>query len=204
MMTSLVSSGVALAFHQLSWYYIIHVCDIAPTVMRHLYTVVWPTTTCSVDWLQRGHVTFITVEWDVTAEGQGQCRGHCDDERFSFNVTTFAHKPFITLSRSMRSPLVSEFTNWQSNNVDDTRLIVTSYTTLWTRKISNFIITFCVSRRRRKMYYGHARLCLSVRSRTPTLLHGPGCNLGRGRGCPSLCTIGPICNRGTSCVAMAT
>jgi len=42
------------------------------------------------------------------------------------------------------------------------------------------LITFCVSHRRRKMYCGHARLCvcLSVRSRTPTLLHGPGCNLG--------------------------
>jgi len=44
------------------------------------------------------------------------------------------------------------------------------------------IVTFCVSRRRRKMYCGHARLCvcicLSVRGRTPTLLHGPGCNLG--------------------------
>ena len=45
-------------------------------------------------------------------------------------------------------------------------------------------ITFCVSRRRRKMYCGHARLCvcvcvcLCVRGRTPTLLHGPGCNLG--------------------------
>jgi len=42
-----------------------------------------------------------------------------------------------------------------------------------------WLITFCVSRRRRKMYRGHARLCvcLSVRDRTPTLLHGPGCNL---------------------------
>jgi len=48
-------------------------------------------------------------------------------------------------------------------------------------------VTFCVSRRRRKMYCGHARpcvslsvclcVCLSVRGRTPTLLHGPGCNL---------------------------
>jgi len=39
-----------------------------------------------------------------------------------------------------------------------------------------------VSRRRRKMYCGHPRLCvsvcLSVRGRTPALLHGPGCNLG--------------------------
>ena len=50
------------------------------------------------------------------------------------------------------------------------------------------IITFRVSRRRRGMYCGHARLCvclsvclrvcLSVRGRLPTLLHGPGCNLG--------------------------
>jgi len=27
-------------------------------------------------------------------------------------------------------------------------------------------------------------VCLSVRGRMPTLLHGPGCNLGSGRGCP--------------------
>jgi len=51
------------------------------------------------------------------------------------------------------------------------------------------VVTFCMSRRRRKTYYGHARLCvclcvcLSVRGRTPTLLHEPGCNLGHGRGC---------------------
>jgi len=39
---------------------------------------------------------------------------------------------------------------------------------------------FGASRRRRKMYCGHARLCacLFVRGRTPTLLHGPRCNLG--------------------------
>jgi len=46
------------------------------------------------------------------------------------------------------------------------------------------IVIFCVSRRRRKMYCGHERLCLSVClsvcGRTPTLLHGPGCNLGTG------------------------
>jgi len=46
------------------------------------------------------------------------------------------------------------------------------------------LVTFCVSRRQRKMYCGHARLCvclcvcLSVRGRTSTLLHGTGCNLG--------------------------
>jgi len=27
-------------------------------------------------------------------------------------------------------------------------------------------------------------VCVSVRSRIPTLLHGPGCNMGSGRGCP--------------------
>jgi len=42
-------------------------------------------------------------------------------------------------------------------------------------------ITYRVSRRRREMYIGHARLsvCLSVRGRMPTLLNGPGCNLGK-------------------------
>ena len=42
------------------------------------------------------------------------------------------------------------------------------------------LITFCVSRRRRKMYCGHTRLCvcLSVRGRMPTVFYGPGCNLG--------------------------
>jgi len=27
-------------------------------------------------------------------------------------------------------------------------------------------------------------VCVSVHGRMPTLLHGPGCNLGSGRGCP--------------------
>ena len=38
------------------------------------------------------------------------------------------------------------------------------------------LFTFCVSRRRCKMYCGDARLCvcLSVRRRTPTLLHESG------------------------------
>jgi len=45
---------------------------------------------------------------------------------------------------------------------------------------------FCVRRSRGEMYVGHARLCvcLSVPRRRPTLLHGLGCNLGNGRGCP--------------------
>jgi len=56
------------------------------------------------------------------------------------------------------------------------------------QSINQFFITFRVSRRRREVYCGHARLCvcvcvcvcvgLSVRGRMPTLLHGRGCNLG--------------------------
>jgi len=52
----------------------------------------------------------------------------------------------------------------------------------------HLLITFRVSRIRREIYIGHARLsvcfCLSVRGLMPTLLHGPGCNLGNGKGCP--------------------
>jgi len=60
-----------------------------------------------------------------------------------------------------------------------------------------------VSRTRREMYCGHARLCvslcvcvclsvcLSVRGRMPTLLHGPGRNMGNGRGCPLVVAYWP-------------
>ena len=64
---------------------------------------------------------------------------------------------------------------------------------------SRLFITFCVSRRRRKMYCGHARLCvclcvclsvcLSVRGRTPTLLHGTGCNLEAWQRLPPSCAL---------------
>jgi len=41
------------------------------------------------------------------------------------------------------------------------------------------------------MYCGHARLCVcvSVRGRTPTLLHGPGCNLGAWLRLPPSCAL---------------
>jgi len=43
-----------------------------------------------------------------------------------------------------------------------------------------FLIIFRVSRKQREMYIGHSHLCvcLSVPRSIPTLLHGPGCNLG--------------------------
>jgi len=44
---------------------------------------------------------------------------------------------------------------------------------------------------RGEMYSGHGRLCvcLSVARRIPTLLHGPGCNLGNGRGALYSCAL---------------
>jgi len=61
-----------------------------------------------------------------------------------------------------------------------------SHSSAVSRPYGSAFVTFRVSRRRREMYCGHARLCvcvclsMSVRSRMPTLLHGPGCNLGVG------------------------
>jgi len=59
------------------------------------------------------------------------------------------------------------------------------------------LVTFRVSRRRREMYCGHARrvcvclsVCLSVRGRMPTLLHGPRFSLGGGGGCPRCVLLG--------------
>ena len=49
------------------------------------------------------------------------------------------------------------------------------------------VITFCVSRRRRKMYCGHARLCMSVclsAAVRPHYCTDPDVTWGRGRGCP--------------------
>jgi len=71
-----------------------------------------------------------------------------------------------------------------SSMIDD--FLLSSFSSLFFCYGSVRLITFCVSRRRRKMYCGHARLCvcvcvcvcLSVRGHMPTLLHGPGCNLG--------------------------
>ena len=57
------------------------------------------------------------------------------------------------------------------------------------------IFTFRVSRRPREMYCGHARLCVClsvcvpVRGRVPTLLHGPECNLGEWYGMPPSCAL---------------
>ena len=54
---------------------------------------------------------------------------------------------------------------------------------------SEYLVIFRVSRRRRQnVLWSRASVCLCVClpvcGRMPTLLHGPGCNLGSGRGCP--------------------
>ena len=68
-----------------------------------------------------------------------------------------------------------------------------------TSQIVVYVFTFCVSRRRRKMYCGHARLsvclsvcvsvCLSAAVR-PHYYTDPDVTWGHGRGCPLVCTIG--------------
>jgi len=59
---------------------------------------------------------------------------------------------------------------------------------------------------RGEMYIGHGGLCvcmsLSVPGCIPALLHGPGCNLGNGRGCCLVVHYWRICNRCTGFVAM--
>jgi len=44
------------------------------------------------------------------------------------------------------------------------------------------LITFHMRRSRGKMSWSRPSMCLSVPRRIPTLLHGPGCNSGNGRG----------------------
>jgi len=50
-----------------------------------------------------------------------------------------------------------------------------------------------VSRRPRENCIGVTRVCVSVcvsvRGRMPTLLHGPGCNLGEWQGVPPSCAL---------------
>ena len=58
-------------------------------------------------------------------------------------------------------------------------IIIIAYTCF----VRQRLITFCVSRRRRKMYCGHARLCLSEAVR-PHYCTDPDVTWGHGRGCP--------------------
>jgi len=66
------------------------------------------------------------------------------------------------------------------------------------------LATFRVRRSRGEMYINWPRpsVCLSVPRRIPTLLHGPGCNLGEWQGYP--CVLSGVANRCTGFVAMTT
>ena len=66
------------------------------------------------------------------------------------------------------------------------------------------VVTIRVSRIDHEKCIVVTRVCVSVRGRMPTLLHGPGCNLEEWHGMPPSCAFGRICNRCTGCVAMAT
>jgi len=87
------------------------------------------------------------------------------------------------LSQIISRPIIVVLDNARPTD-DGQSLTLCSFRALFTERHRD-VITFCVSRRRRKMYCGHARLCVSlcvcvsVRGRMPTVLHGPGCNLGQ-------------------------
>jgi len=70
------------------------------------------------------------------------------------------------------------------DGIDDRSVLV-----YWSSKIA--LITFCVSRRRRKMYCGHARLCVCVSvclsaAVRPHYCTVPDVTWGHGRGCALL------------------
>ena len=96
-------------------------------------------------------------------------------DSYQFNATSY-HSP-VYIFKSIDTWLMGICR--RSHMLAQLLLTTPSYVTVINAVVA-IVVTFCVSRRRRKMYCGHARLCvcLSVRGRTRTLLHGPGCNLG--------------------------
>ena len=69
---------------------------------------------------------------------------------------------FIGLHSSVIQPIIVSYISHESS---------TTRNVLWSRA------SVCLS------------VCVSVRGRRPTLLHGPGCNLGSGRGCHPSCAL---------------
>ena len=101
------------------------------------------------------------------------------------SVHTGRHcRPTLTTGPTMSADTIGRRC-WSSGSFESCQWIASERDLL-------LIITFCVNHRRRKMHCDHARLCvylcvcvcvclsvcLTVRGRTPTLLHRPGCNLG--------------------------
>jgi len=107
----------------------------------------------------------------------------------------------MTLSRSYsKLKVVDQSSRSQNENVAEVGGVAFS---------DGFLVTFRVRHSRSEMYIGHGRLCvfvsvcLSVHHRIPTLLYGPGYNLGNARMCPLVVQYW-ICNRCTSFIAMTT
>jgi len=68
------------------------------------------------------------------------------------------------------------------------------YATIYGQNFTSFHLwKILVLTRRREMYRGHTRLCVtvcvSVSGRMPTLLHGPGCNFGEWYDMPPSCAL---------------
>ena len=84
----------------------------------------------------------------------------------------------IAISRQASSVSQTCKSCWSAVTLDLCKPLLTLSQVAYTYLVK--LVTFRVSRRRREVYICHARLCvcLSVRGRMPTLLHGPGCNLG--------------------------
>ena len=71
-----------------------------------------------------------------------------------------------------------------NTRADDDQSAITIQLFLRTRSQFN-VVTFCVSRRRRKMYCGHARLCVCLSAAVrPHYCTDPDVTWGHGRGCP--------------------
>ena len=84
--------------------------------------------------------------------------------------------------RSLYSKNTSYTRNLYSKNLS---LTVTQWFSAFLNKWTVRIITFCVSRRRRKMYCGHAHLCVCLSTAaSPHYCTDPDVTWGSGRGCP--------------------
>ena len=109
----------------------------------------------------------------------------------------YVHRSEIVSRSSLTGICISHLLPWAISAFEATILRLNRNT---------YIITFRLSRRPRKMYCGHARLCVCLSA--AACLHyctDPDVTWRTGIGdAPYLCTIGRICNRCTGCVAMAT
>jgi len=115
--------------------------------------------------------------------GRDFCILHVSSE---FPHPTFCRSEVIVLTNKLtnkQTPLKTSTSLRYTTPVGNNARLFTWSTIVKAIDIMSYhlFVTFCVSRIRRETYISHARLCvsmcLSVRGRMPTLLHGPGYNL---------------------------